>query len=97
MERYGYHFLVTKDGKAHKCRPVASVGAHTLGENSDSIGICLTGDKEFSCDQIFSLAWLIRDLLDEYPEITEIRPHRDYTDVGNCPNFDLAIFNLQTS
>lgn len=91
----GYHFLITNDGDVHKCRPVESVGAHTLGENSKSIGICLTGRNDFTHDQIFSLAWLSRDLLDNYEGIEGIYPHRDFSPDRTCPNFNLKVFNLQ--
>lgn len=90
----GYHFVITKDGKVHKCRPVESVGAHCIGENSKSIGICLTGDTEFSPDQYFSLAWLCRDLIDQYEGIEGVHPHNEFSDHKTCPNFDLRVFNL---
>lgn len=39
----GYHFFVRKDGSIYRGRPVDTVGAHCLGFNSNSIGICAEG------------------------------------------------------
>lgn len=38
------------------------IGAHALGYNDRSIGICLIGQGEFSTKQIFSLHRLLSDL-----------------------------------
>jgi hypothetical protein len=40
----GYHYLIQPDGLIVMGRPEAIVGAHALGANDDSIGICLLGD-----------------------------------------------------
>ncbi len=42
----GYHYLVRKDGSIHRGRPEDTIGAHALGNNSDSIGICFEGNFE---------------------------------------------------
>lgn len=42
----GYHFLVRKDGNVYRGRPIDTVGAHCLNNNSDSIGICFEGDYD---------------------------------------------------
>lgn len=88
----GYHFVITKDGNVHKTRDIQDVGAHAKGHNLDSIGVCLTGDKKFSPDQYFSLAWLLHDLMENNPEVVEIKPHNHYDNDKTCPNFELRIF-----
>lgn len=45
----GYHFLIHKDPVADvwlvsQGRPVDQVGAHDQGQNSDSIGVCISGN-----------------------------------------------------
>ncbi len=40
----GYNFYISKDGSIYAGRPESSEGAHTIGENSRSIGICLEGN-----------------------------------------------------
>ncbi|MDF2800798.1 MAG: hypothetical protein K0S61_701 [Anaerocolumna sp.] len=45
----GYHFFVRKDGSIYQGRVLTAIGAHTLGQNSDSIGICFEG--KFTVEQ----------------------------------------------
>mgnify|MGYP006331003525 CR=1 FL=1 len=40
----GYHFLIRKDGTIYTGRPVTAIGAHCVGQNSTSIGVCFEGD-----------------------------------------------------
>ena len=39
----GYHFYITLEGVVYPCRPVERMGAHALGYNAHSIGICYEG------------------------------------------------------
>ena len=39
----GYHFYITRDGRIHHTRPLEQIGAHALGFNLHSIGICYEG------------------------------------------------------
>lgn len=65
----GYHFVIRKDGTVEAARPEWAVGAHAVGENYHTIGICLSGDFSIAmptCEQIDSLAELIHDLCRDY-------------------------------
>ena len=42
----GYHYVIYLDGTVHPGRPLQKSGAHTKGENSNSIGICYIGGVE---------------------------------------------------
>ena len=42
----GYHFLIGLDGTVHEGRPIEQTGAHTKGQNFDSIGIAYVGGVE---------------------------------------------------
>lgn len=42
----GYHFYVRKNGEIYKGRPINAVGAHTMGANSKSVGVCFEGNYE---------------------------------------------------
>ena len=42
----GYHFVVLLDGTIAIGRPLGEVGAHTLGHNRDTIGVCYVGGRE---------------------------------------------------
>lgn len=54
----GYNYYIRKDGSIYGARPENSEGAHTKGENSKSIGICLEGnfqEGELTKEQVDSL------------------------------------------
>lgn len=68
----GYHFGIEEvDGKVvvHNGRPVGEIGAHCVGFNSKSIGICFVGnyDKEPpSSDKLFFGVSLCRQLMKQF-------------------------------
>ena len=39
----GYHFVIRRDGTVEDGRPLVLAGAHTVGQNANSIGVCLVG------------------------------------------------------
>jgi N-acetyl-anhydromuramyl-L-alanine amidase AmpD len=87
----GYHFVITKDGTVHKARPLSKMGAHARGFNKASIGICLTGDKEFSDEQFESLRALVKDDLIPKHELSiiDVIGHNELNGTKSCPNFDV--------
>jgi|AACY02.3.fsa_nt_gi Negative regulator of beta-lactamase expression len=90
----GYHYLVRLDGTIESGRPLEQVGAHTLGQNKYSIGICYAGgldskgnSKDTRTDQQKdALINLISDLKERFPSAT-IHGHREYSN-KDCPCFD---------
>lgn len=81
----GYHFLIDLDGKVEVGRPLTMDGAHCKGWNNHSIGICYVGgldkfgnpkDTRTNAQKV-SLMNLVYDLLDKFPEISQILGHRD--------------------
>ena len=42
----GYHFYIDINGKIHKGRDIARMGAHCKGQNRNSIGVCYCGGVE---------------------------------------------------
>lgn len=80
------------DGMLETGRPVDKIGAHTLGHNQTSIGICLVGDRSFTGKQFDALKSLIKTLKAAYP-ITTVNGHYEYQsaiDQGKtCPNIDM--------
>lgn len=88
----GYNFYIRKDGTIYTGRPENAEGAHTRGENSSSIGICLEGnfeDEEVTEKQIDSLLNLAVYISLKY-DIYKIMGHRDVYETM-CPgkNFPL--------
>jgi len=73
-----------------KGRPEDRVGAHCLGENTHSIGICLHGKDSFYDKQFKALAKLVRELQAKYPDTT-IHGHNEHSSKA-CPVFDVDDF-----
>ncbi len=67
------------------------VGAHTLGYNDSSIGICLIGIKTFTAKQFLSLAKLITELKAAFP-VQVIKGHYQVSSNRTCPNFNVPAF-----
>lgn len=91
----GYHFVIRLDGTIETGRPLGDSGAHCLGKNSTSIGICYVGGVEKDCKtpadtrteaQKRALEELLGELLRLFPK-AEIRGHRDFA-AKACPSFD---------
>ena len=43
----GYHFYIGKDGRIYRGRPLNAVGAHCVGRNAISIGVCFEGNYQY--------------------------------------------------
>ena len=95
FKNIGYHYYITKDGTIHKGRDEKLSGAHTIGYNSNSIGICYVGgvakDGKTPKDtrteaQKQSLLELLKSLKVKYPNAT-IHGHREFA-AKACPSFD---------
>ena len=88
----GYHFFVNKAGKIFEGRPIKANGAHTVGQNTKSIGICLEGDftkEKPSKEQIKALQELVAYLQVEYDiDNSHIKGHSDFN-ATLCPAIDL--------
>lgn len=93
----GYHVIIKRDGTAEEGRPYDTVGAHTKGHNSTSIGICLIGgvndkleaDNNFTPAQFKTLDIVLQGLENKWPEAT-ICGHRDMQGTATlCPSFEV--------
>ena len=91
----GYHFVIELDGTIKQGRNVEKIGAHTKGENTNSIGVCYVGgvDKMNKAKdtrteaQKESMIELIESLKSEYKTAT-IHGHNEYANKA-CPSFDV--------
>ena len=90
----GYHYLIYLDGTIHPGRPVEDIGAHCLGHNAHSIGVCYIGGlapETFepadtrTPQQRQSLRELIVQLQLQYPGAT-VHGHNEFADKA-CPCF----------
>jgi hypothetical protein len=87
----GYHYVIHKDGEVWKGRPETYNGAHCVGYNDKSIGICLSGNFDATNPteaQEKSLVLLIRDIQTRYPNI-KFAYHRDFAK-KTCPGNNIT-------
>lgn len=83
----GYHYVIVEDGTVQAGRPHYWPGAHVKGHNTNSLGICLIGEDDFTGEQIQSLKQLHTELSQKYPEAQWFN-HYDLDSSKTCPNFD---------
>ena len=92
----GYHYYITRDGRMYQTRHENLVGAHAVGYNQHSIGVCYEGGltpdgtpaDTRTREQKHALVALLRSLKTDYPDAV-ILGHRDLPDVHkDCPCFD---------
>ena len=92
----GYHYYITRDGQTYQTRHEQLVGAHAVGYNSHSLGVCYEGGLDAHGNaadtrtprQKRALLRLLRRLKAAHPD-AQILGHRDLPDVHkDCPCFD---------
>ncbi|MBD5190136.1 MAG: N-acetylmuramoyl-L-alanine amidase [Bacteroidales bacterium] len=92
----GYHYVVYLDGSVHAGRPVEEIGAHCLGQNKNSIGVCYIGGldakhllpKDTRTEpQKRALKELVAKLRKEFPGAT-LHGHKEFA-AKACPCFEI--------
>lgn len=93
----GYTYYIAKDGTITQTRKDGEIGAHTVGYNGNSIGICLAGNFDATLPteaQIASLKKLLTEKMKLYSiPLENIVPHRTFakkTCYGNKLSNDWA-------
>jgi len=96
----GYHYVIRNDenGTIERGRPVERQGAHTLGENSSSVGICYIGgvDKDIKAKDTMTLCQeesflkLVESLRLVFGEDLPVYGHNDFTNQKECPSFKVS-------
>jgi len=102
----GYHYIILNGCPNHKDaydpaldgivqigRPEEQIGAHAIGVNKNSIGICLIGKKTFTLFQGMALTKLLKDLMIRYNlPILRVIGHYEVRKTGKtCPNIDMCL------
>jgi len=86
----GYHYIIKRDGTIQMGRVETEIGAHVRGHNTNSLGVCLIGDDNFTFDQYISLDSLYLDIYLRHgigPDY--VFGHYEFTDQKTCPNIDM--------
>lgn len=97
----GYHYVVDTGGTIESGRHLDEVGAHCLGHNRQSVGICMVGTDRYTVKQWGSLRQLVDFCARRFPG-AQLVGHRDLSpDVDSdgivepwewlktCPGFDV--------
>ena len=91
----GYHGVIRRDGTLESGRPMDQAGAHTSGQNKDSIGLCLAGgvkedgktpENNFTPEQWKTLERVVKELVKRFPGVT-VHGHNEFANKA-CPCFD---------
>jgi N-acetylmuramoyl-L-alanine amidase len=93
-KQIGYHYVIQLDGTVEEARNKSIAGAHVVGHNTNSIGICYIGGTDAAGKakdtrtpaQRMALLKLLQDLKEKYPN-AEILGHKDAGST-DCPSFD---------
>lgn len=92
----GYHFVITLDGTIHVGRRLDKPGAHCVGHNRVSVGVCYVGGCDSKMrpadtrtpEQRRALRTLVALLLHYFPDAT-VHGHREFA-AKACPSFDIS-------
>ena len=85
----GYHKVICRNGEIQNVRPEYWVGAHVKSKNTNTLGVCLIGRRNFTPEQFTSLEKLLREWKKKYSNVL-ILGHRDIVQTKKtCPNFNV--------
>lgn len=83
----GYQYVIEKDGTTIQCRKDDEIGAHTVGMNDRSIGICLVGNFDLTLpteSQKTALTALLKEKMAQWSILSDnIVPHRHFV-IKSC-------------
>ncbi len=94
--RIGYHFVIRRDGSVEYGRELNTVGAHAVGFNERSVGVCLVGglaedgktsNNNYTPAQWLTLDKLVSELESQFPQ-AKVVGHRDLLST-QCPAFNV--------
>lgn len=101
FQKIGYHWVIRRSGVIEKGREESEIGAHCVGQNATSIGVCWVGTLIPTLQQFKALDQVFFDLNERFgfgPD--DWFPHNAFTN-KICPGLDFGVlkehFRLQLS
>ena len=92
----GYHYFVRKDGTIYRGRPENAIGAHAVGANTNSIGICAEGRYNVETmpeAQKNAIKELIADIKLRYGNLA-VKGHKEVSNTS-CPGKNYPLEELK--
>ncbi|HKK77087.1 MAG TPA: peptidoglycan recognition family protein [Saprospiraceae bacterium] len=89
----GYHFVIQKDGGIYQTNRLETISYHVSGQNTNSIGICLTGNydqQQPPIAQLQACAQLIASLRQNFVQELTLRAHADFS-AKSCPGKNINL------
>lgn len=101
FKKIGYHYVIDLDGTVEKGREENENGAHTIGYNSKSLGICYIGgvakDGKTPKDtrteaQKVAIFNIVKELIEKYNlTLDDVHGHYEFANKA-CPSFKMKDF-----
>lgn len=94
----GYHYFIKRDGTLQEGRGLYDIGAHVVGFNHCSVGVCMAGGMDdenknpqnnFTKAQWDTLSHILNQFHEEFPKAV-IVGHRDLNPDKACPSFSVS-------
>ena len=83
----GYHYIIEPTGYTIQYKREHEEGAHTIGHNKDSVGICLVGNFDMempTTEQIVSFKKLVGEIK-KRRSIDSVKMHKEMQNFRTCP------------
>ena len=93
----GYHYVISKSGKIVQAQFLKTVSFHTSGQNTRSVGICLTGNYDSQSPppaQIDACVKLIKYLERKLGRSLAIAGHNEYS-TKSCPGSKVNVNQIE--
>lgn len=93
----GYHYVISKEGKIEQTQFLKTVSYHTSGQNTRSVGICLTGNYDTQQPpsvQLESCIKLIRYLEGKLGKRLAIEGHNEHSS-KSCPGGNIDVNEIE--
>lgn len=91
FEKIGYHLVIRRTGVIENGREFSEIGAHCIGQNAQSIGVCWVGTLIPTQQQWEALIQVYKNLKKEFgftPD--QWHPHNEYAN-KICPGIDIKV------
>jgi len=94
-EGCGYHYVIRRTGSIEKGRPHNKEGAHCLGHNKNSIGICFIGTRILTVNQLMAITVLYDSLrAQESINCDNWFGHSELKTSTDCPNIHMPLLRI---